>query len=250
MSTDTLLLIDNSNTRTKFTFAKGGKLTGEVLTLPTADICPETVRHLLRSHSFSHAVLCSVVPHTAATLQQSLDCPTHCITAASCPELLRNYPASAGLGADRIANAAAVAAHYALPCVAVDPGTACTFDVVVADEQGPLFLGGVIAPGLKSMAAAPAASTACLPCTDTDFTERPAAIGLDTQSALRAGLYYGYTGMLSGILSSIAARLGEMPGVVVTGGDAELWPASACPHHTIDKFLTFKGMLSIFLSQH
>lgn len=250
MSADTVLLIDNSNTRTKFTFARGGVLTGEVLTLPTASLSCDAVRALLRSRHVAQAVLCSVVPRTADILLRSLDCPTHRISADSCPHLLRRYPGAASLGADRIANAAAIAAFYPLPCVAIDPGTACTFDTVVEEEGMPLFLGGVIAPGLLAMAAAPARSTACLPPTDADFASaRPAAIGRDTQSALRAGLYYGYTGMLSGILRSIASQLGTMPSVVITGGDADLWPEETCAEYTIDKNLTFKGMLHIFESR-
>ena len=244
MTDDTLLLVDNSNTRTKFAFARQGKLCGETLTLPTAQISPQAVQDLLAGHSYARAILCSVVPKAAEILLGCLGAEIHRISAATCPTFLRHYPGQATLGADRIANAAAAAALYPLPCVAVDLGTACTFDVVVSTESGPGFLGGVIAPGLQSLAAAPT-RTAQLPATSTATLSTAAAIGRDTRSALRAGLSYGYAGMLTGILEGIAKELGATPHVVITGGDTERWtPPPAFPY-SIDKNLTFKGMLEL-----
>lgn len=241
-----LLLIDNSNTRTKFTLAQHGELQPEPRVLPTAEISPASLAHALEGWVYEQAILCSVVPRAAGILRSSLACPVHEVTAAACPELLSHYPGRATLGADRIANAAAAAAHYPLPCVAVDLGTACTFDTIARVDGAPRLIGGVIAPGLRALAAAPASSTAQLPGISTHHLHTAPALGTDTRTALQAGLYHGYTGMVSGILQSIARQLGRQPFVVLTGGDATLWHPLPTWANVYDKCLTFKGMISIF----
>ena len=244
-----ILLVDNSNTRTKFAMAAGGQLLpGAPLVLPTASITPEAVQHTLKGLSYSRAILCSVAPQAAATLRQHMGCPVDEVSSAACSHLLRGYAGAATLGADRMANAAAAAACYPLPCVAIDLGTACTFDVVVHEADGPRFAGGVIAPGLQTLANGPAAHTALLPPTDASVlsSEPPCAIGSCTREALRAGLHFGYLGMLRGILQGIFRALGERPCVVLTGGDALPAVARALEVDHIDKTLTFKGMMQIF----
>lgn len=247
MSGESVLLIDNSNTRTKFAFACNGLLHAAVDVLPTAELSPDAVRRLLDGRSPRRAIVCSVVPRAAAILASALPCPVQSVTADACAELLRCYPGRATLGADRIANAAAVAAAgLALPCIAVDLGTACTFDVVDHRDGAPRFVGGAIAPGLQAMAASLSGCTALLPATDTRDLPACPPIGATTRDALRSGLLYGYTGMLRGIAHRLAAALDSPPSFVITGGDALLWPTDLPFAYTIDKSLTFKGMLSIF----
>lgn len=245
MSAAPLLLVDNSNTRTKFTLAEGGAPRGDVRTLPTADIAPAALEQLLRGWQYSHAIICSVVPWAAAILRESLGCPCTEISADLCPELVRGYPQPTTLGADRIANAAAAAAHYALPCIAVDLGTACTFDVIVQQEGSPRFIGGVIAPGLPIMRSGLAERTALLPTADL-APQLTSAIGRSTRQAIQAGLLHGYRGMVQGIIRQLAAELPQPPCVVFTGGDAGLWEGIPDWAHVIDNSLTFKGMLSIY----
>lgn len=247
MSSAPTLLIDNSNTRTKFAFVQAGKLMEQTLILPTADISPESVRRTLEGHAYSRAIICSVVPQAAAILRESLNCPVDEVHADCCPELLRGYP-TATLGADRIANAAAVAALYPLPCIAVDLGTACTFDVVALEEGSPRFLGGVIAPGLHALAHSLTRNTALLPATDTHhlFTTESSPIAAGTAAALQAGLRHGYPGMLRGILDTLCSSLPSTPCIVLTGGHALPYIAQATHANYIDKMLTFKGMMQIF----
>lgn len=253
MSSCATLLVDNSNTRTKFALlAPGAGLLPEVRSCATADISAATLRRTLRGWSFERAIVCSVAPAAAAILRQELGCPLHEITAASCPELLRGYPAPESLGADRIANAAAVAALYPLPCIAVDLGTACTFDLVVAEADGPRFVGGVIAPGLLTSAKALAAQTAKLPLITPEemrATPQPVAIGRNTREAMCAGLLHGYRGMLQNILAEMRRSVAQRCCVVLTGGDATLWPQ--CPDWAdhIDNTLTLKGIIEITRNQ-
>lgn len=250
MSNAPLLLVDNSNSRTKFALvAPGDNHPGETRICPTADISPATISHTLAGWAYSHAVLCSVAPQAAAILNTALGCPVSHITADCCPELLRGYPSSQTLGADRIANIAAAAAHYPLPCIAVDLGTACTFDLVVEDAEGPLFAGGAISPGLSTAAQALAEKTACLPLLTAQSLRSapvPGALGLCTQQAMHAGLVYGYRGMVQGVLEEMSRSLAQRPSVVITGGDADLLGTSDKWTFHIDKSLTLKGILHLY----
>lgn len=251
---EALLLVDNSNTRTKFSLvAPGHNAPGEVRTCPTAEINASTLKHTLAGWEYAHAVLCSVAPHAARILCKELGCPVSEISAASCPHLLRGYAGANTLGADRIANAAAVATLYPLPCIAVDLGTACTFDLVVEEADGPRFAGGAISPGLQTMAEALAQRTACLPLISANaLRTSPAvgALGQNTQQAMLAGLLHGWRGMALGVLAEMRRHLPQEPSIVLTGGDADLLICDANFDFTIDKLLTLKGILSIYKSHN
>ena len=244
-----LLLVDNSNTRTKFALvAPGAHEPSPPRSCPTAELSPAAIRRVLSGWSFSHAVLCSVAPRAAAILRESLGCPISEITAACCPRLLRGYPSPDSLGPDRIANAAAVAAYYPLPCIAVDLGTACTFDLVVADADGPRFAGGAISPGIHTAAHSLADKTARLPhfsAADLREPPPPGACGLSTKQAMLAGLRYGFQGMVRGVIEQMSRALHQQPHVVLTGGDAELLAHLEPFNTSIDKQLTIKGILHI-----
>lgn len=244
-----LLLVDNSNTRTKFALLRPGEREpGELRSCPTAEISAEALRHTLRGWEFARALVCSVAPAACELLRSQLPCPVGCLSAASCPQLLRGYGGADTLGADRIANAAALAALYPLPCVAVDPGTACTFDLVVAEPEGARFVGGAIAPGLHTAAAALAAHTACLPLlTPDELREEPAAgaSGRSTKQAMLAGLRYGFCGMARGVLAEMSRPLAQQLHVVLTGGDADLLVAQLEQPTYHDNMLTLKGIIHI-----
>lgn len=241
-----ILLVDNSNTRTKFALAKDGKLLPGLRSLPTADITPAALRGALDGWQFSRAVICSVVPQAAEALRAALRCPIREICAQSAPKLLRNYPQPETLGADRIANAAAVAALYPLPCIAIDLGTACTFDLVTPENGEPSFAGGIISPGLQTIADGLAAKAALLPRLEpTELATEPAPLGRSTRSALHAGLHLGYRGMLLHITHTLAAQLSAPTCAVITGGDAELFSTVPGLNTYIDKTLTLKGILQL-----
>ena len=109
----------------------------------------------------------------------------------------------AELGADRLVNAIAAFERYGGPCIVVDFGTATTFDVISAKGE---YLGGAIAPGLGLSADALFSRAARLSRVDI---KRPAkVIGTNTVTHLQSGLYYGYIGLVDGILERIIAELG------------------------------------------
>ncbi len=239
------LLVDNSNTRTKFMLAEPGRGFRGPLVLPTSGLSAGAVRRLLEEQGWRYesAVICSVVPQAAAEIAGAVGGEVHLLGADTPMPLQLDYPGVETLGADRIANAVAAAAFAPLPCVVADFGTAVTFDVLVAGKDVPRFIGGVIAPGLGSMGQYLARNTALLPALEPERAER--AIGRSTAEALHAGSYFGYCGLVRGILGALAAELGEPPCVIATGGDAALLSQWLPEIDSVRPLLTFEGLARI-----
>lgn len=118
------------------------------------------------------------------------------------------------VGVDRLVNGLAAYARVQDAVIIVDAGTAITVDVV--SEPGE-FLGGAIAPGLRTGARALELAAEQLPCVSVARPER--AIGRDTEAAIRAGLYWGAVGMVERILKEQVAESGGAPVIIATGGD-------------------------------
>lgn len=153
--------------------------------------------------------------------------------------LLIDNPAE--LGADRVANGVAALDRYGGPCVVVDFGTATSFDVVSAKGE---FVGGVIAPGLGISADALFARAAKLARVNI---KRPAkAIGTSTVTNLQSGIFWGYIGLVDGILERILAELDAAPKVIATGGLAKLIADDSRYITGVDHLLTLDGLRIIY----
>ena len=130
-----------------------------------------------------------------------------------------DYPNPQSIGADRLANAAAVTALYGFPAIVVDFGTAVTFDIVSGRRA---YIGGVIAPGLEAMTNFLYRRTALLP--KLSLKEPRRAIGKSTIQAMLSGAVFGYRGLVREILTQVRAE--QFPHkkvyVVATGGYARL----------------------------
>jgi type III pantothenate kinase len=123
----------------------------------------------------------------------------------------------------------------------VDFGTATTFDVISARGE---YLGGAISPGLGISADALFARAARLGRVDI---KRPAkVIGTNTVTHLQTGLYYGYIGLVDGILERIVTELGVTPRVIATGGLARQIAPDSRFISEIDDMLTLDGLLILF----
>jgi len=123
------------------------------------------------------------------------------------------YDSPAELGADRIVDAVAAVEKYGAPCIVVDFGTATTFNVINAAGE---FLGGAISPGLMTCSEALFARAAKLPRVKVERPEK--VIASSTVAAIQSGLYYGYSGLVDGVLERMIAELGVTPRVIATGG--------------------------------
>ena len=213
----TYLLIDNSNTRTKFVLSTPEALLKERRMIPTREVSEERLDDALKGLHYDAAVVCSVVPRVADVLRNWLTRPSHFLSCDSRLGVGIDYPSPRQIGADRLANAAGAVAYYGYPCIVVDFGTAVTFDVIGPERT---YLGGAIAPGLASMGDYLARNTALLPAIEPH--EPKHAIGTSTVEAMHSGAVYGYRGMVKEILAKLEEEMGKRPTVVATGGDAAL----------------------------
>ena len=122
------------------------------------------------------------------------------------------------VGADRLVNAVAAWQRYRKALIIVDFGTATTFDVVNDDGN---YVGGVIAPGVNLSLEALHRAAAKLP--NIAVERPPCVIGKDTVSAMQSGIYFGYVGLIEGIVSRIVQEFGAPMPVLATGGLAPLF---------------------------
>ncbi len=144
------------------------------------------------------------------------------------------------VGADRIVNAVATWNLYGGPSIAVDFGTATTFDVVSGNAE---YLGGIIAPGLEVSSEAMFARTARLP--RIELRKPDELIGTSTVTSMQSGLFYGYLGLVDGILARMIDELGMVKTVVATGAGSELFAAESRFIQKTDAELTLRGLKSI-----
>ncbi len=147
------------------------------------------------------------------------------------------YDNPAEVGADRIVNSVAAFEKYGGPCVIVDFGTATTFDCVTAKGE---YQGGVISPGIGISADALFNRAAKLQ--RVDIRKPPRIIGSTTVGSLQSGLYYGYLGLVDGILERLLGELGQSTHVIATGGLAPLMGSGSKYIKQIDEFLTLDGL--------
>jgi type III pantothenate kinase len=151
------------------------------------------------------------------------------------------YDSPGDVGADRIVNAVAAYQKYGGPTIVVDFGTATTFDAISAKGE---YLGGVITPGPGISAEALFARTARLPRVEIRAPAK--VIGTSTVGSIQSGLYYGYIGLVDGILERMIPELGSRCTVVATGGYASLIGTGTHLIQQIDPNLTLEGLRLIF----
>lgn len=157
------------------------------------------------------------------------------------------YDNPAEVGADRIVNGVAAFERFGRPdgrpraLVVLDFGTATTFDAISPRGE---YLGGVICPGVQISADALFERAARLPRVDV---RKPAAvIGRTTVGSMQSGLFYGYVGLVEGIVARMKGELGDPVGCVATGGLAEMIAPDAPAIEAVDRDLTLHGLRIIW----
>jgi type III pantothenate kinase len=234
------LLIDISNSYAKFAFASRRRVSAPAR-IATRKLSRGVVSEFLAQRNVRKVVVSSVVPGKNSAISNAakkkakvlwLDWKLNVGVGI-------DYPNPQSIGADRLANAAAVAELYGFPAVVVDFGTAVTFDVI---SERRTYVGGVIAPGLEAMTNFLYQRTALLP--KITLKEPRSAVGQSTIGAMLSGAVFGYRGLVREILARIKAE--QFPHkkvyVVATGGYARLIAGRLPEIGAIRPHLTLEGL--------
>lgn len=232
------LLVNINNTNTSFALANSKRIL-RVIKVPTA-----SVRKIPFSRvGVSGVVLSSVVPAVAKRVRRMLPMRPLIVSADVDLGIGVRYPRKKQIGADRLANAVAVAELHGAPAIVVDFGTAVTFDIVNARSE---YVGGVIAPGLASVTEYLYQRTALLP--RITLAEPKSVIGKSTADAMRVGAVIGYRGLVKEILHALRRERGMKRAVVVaTGGYGDLMARKIPEIEHVNPLLTLEGLRFIYL---
>ncbi|MBI3514117.1 MAG: type III pantothenate kinase [Proteobacteria bacterium] len=250
-----LLVIDVGNTNTKVAIFDGGVLKGAwrsaTDTTRTADEYAVWLTQLMELQGLKRgevdaAIIASVVPDTTFNL------------VTLCRRYFNIQPLQVGdpsvklgikalidrpeeVGADRLVNAVAAQERYGGPLIIVDFGTATTFDLVDRDGN---YAGGVIAPGINLSLKALYMAAAKLPHVDIRRPQR--AIATNTVHAMQSGIFWGYIGLIEGIVARMRAEVeAELP-VIATGGLAPMFAGATSAITSVDSDITLRGLLLIY----
>ncbi len=250
-----LLAISANNTNTVFAVWEGAVLKGAwragTDARRTADEHVVWLDHLLALEHLSRvdidgAIIASVVPDANFNLRRL--CRIYC---NSDPLIVGEPGVVLGtkalvdrpeeVGADRLVNTVAAHERYKGPLVVVDFGTATTFDVIDRDGN---YRGGAIAPGINLSLQALAMAAAKLPSVPVARTEK--VIGTSTVACMQSGIFWGYVGLVEGIVGRIRQEFGAPMRAVATGGLAPLFAGAIPAVERTDPDLTLWGLKLVY----
>jgi type III pantothenate kinase len=252
--TDMLLAIEQGNTNTMFAVHDGERWIAQwraaTESTRTADEYAVWLSQLLAMAGlqmgvFNGCIISSVVPQSIFNLRNLARRYLHVEplvigeNADLGIEVRIDKPSEAG--ADRLVNAIGAHIAYAGDLIVIDSGTATTLDVIAADGA---FEGGVIAPGINLSMEALHNAAAKLPRVAIQKPQR--VVGTDTVGAMQSGVFWGYIGLIEGLIARIKGERDAPLTVVATGGVASLFHGSTMAIDHFDSDLTIRGMLEIW----
>ena len=251
-----LLAIDSGNTNAVFAVYEGDRLRASwrvsTNARRTADEYAVWLTQLMALAGLTRtdidaAIIANVVPEAGFNLlalcRGYLNCEPLVVGTPGCRLGIGvdvDMPAE-NVGADRVANAVAGRDRHQTPLMVVDFGTATNFDIV--DRNGN-YCGGVIAPGPYLSLQALEMAAAQLPL--VAIQRPPTVVGRSTVPAMQSGVFWGYVGLIEGLVRRIRSERGEAMGVVGTGGLAPLFAAATDIIDEVDPDLTIWGLRLIY----
>jgi type III pantothenate kinase len=239
-----LLAIDIGNTKTKFGVFDDEKLIAR-LSIPTirhdsAEKINQQISDQL-GHKIDSAIISSVVSelnNSYAELCESYFKITPIFVSHNFDfGFVNKYNTPESVGIDRLITAFAGVEKYGKPCITCGFGTATTIDAVDSNNE---YLGGIITAGMNLLADSLHQRTSKLPQTTLRKPEN--VIGNSTTAAIQSGVYYGYIGMVDGLITRIINELGEKPKVIATGGLAKLIAETSEMIDIVDETLMLDGL--------
>lgn len=250
-----LLTIDIGNTQTVIGVYDGEKLKHmwRIATNKgnTSDELRLVLMPLLQSEGIEGghldgSVLASVVPQLVQSWRSALkkmvgSAPLVCSAETAGDLFPTTYANPAEIGADRVADAVAARALYGQPVVVVDFGTATNIEVI---DEGGVFVGGIIAPGVETSAAALFSHANRLSA--IELKDPHTAIGGNTEQAIQSGIVYGEADRVDGLVRRVFGQLGYEAPVVATGGLASRVAPLSTTITEVNPELTLEGLRRIY----
>ncbi len=256
-----LLAIDNGNTNVKFALVNGA---GEIVQRwrlatdikRTADEYAVWLNQLLQMEGFSRAdvtavVIASVVPRALHNLQELAQkyFGVDALIGGRAPVewgIALKVDEPRALGADRAVNAIAAQALEPGDKIVISFGTATTFDHIGADGA---YLGGSIATGVSLSLDALYNAAAMLPRIAIEPPPGSSVIGRDTVGQMQIGIYWGYVGMIEGMIGRMKAEIGRPAKVIATGGLAPLFQQHGHLFDRVEPDLTLRGIALLYANR-
>jgi type III pantothenate kinase len=247
-----ILVFDVGNTETTIGLYDGETLRGHWRVTTDVARTPDEIALLIRAlltaadidrSAIDRAAIGSVVPALTAPLaeacEQAVGAKPLIIDARSPLPIRLDVEEPLTVGADRIINTLAASRLYKRDTIVVDLGTATTYDCITADG---VFIGGVIAPGVRTSAETLFRRTSKLPA--TEITPPARVIGRRTEDCIRSGVVFGSAEAIDGLVRRIKAEWpgGTVPLVVATGGLASVFQPFCKEFDLVEPYLTLDGL--------
>lgn len=246
-----LLAIDIGNSNLKFGVFGGEDLI-EKFSIPTVRTqTANEIFSLVKNHlpeNISSVIVSSVVPELKNSIEEfsknHLKASPVFVSHEMDFGLKINYEQPEKLGVDRLVAAFAAREKFGAPCVVCNFGTATTVDAVNSKNE---FAGGIIVAGINLLADALFQKTSKLPKIEIKKAQK--VLETSTEKAINAGIYFGYIGLIDGIVKRMISELGEKPKVIATGGLAQIIYKDSEFIEVYDENLMLDGLRLIYAKE-
>jgi len=243
-----LLAIDIGNTNIKFGVYDGENLLAKLSAPTIRDISAAGLTKVIGSrvtHTITAAIVSSVVPEVDGAVREFINSSfgiAPLFVANDCDlGMAIKYEPLADAGSDRLVNTFSAVEKYGVPCIVCSFGTALTIDYV---NKYRVLIGGLIAPGMNTLATALKTTTSKLP--EVKIEKPDAVIQNTTVGSIQSGIVYGYFGLVESLLAQVKKEMGDDAQVIATGGFAALIAENTTQINAVDENLLLDGLQRLY----